>query len=122
MGGAPWAKTLLKMKLIEFLDTHDPCISTDLNNLSNDIKDLDLSHNVTQLKDLRILMVNIRSMRKNFNDLCSLISETKMHFSIIMLNETWLEDREENLFKLDDYNLFCTNRNRFGGRGTNLLL
>ena len=93
------------MKLIEFISDDRNCIGTDLNNIGKEIDN----------KNFNILLSNIRSIRKNFDHLCAFIERTKIIFSVIILNETHLDDSEETFFHLNDYNMYSLNRNRFGG-------
>ena len=49
------------------------------------------SMNVNQFS---IFHLNIRSLRKNFEKLKILIGVTKIHFDVIVLSETWLDDND----------------------------
>ena len=62
-----------------------------------------------------ILFANIRSLRKNFGDLLEMLESLDHIFSLIILNETWLEESEHDLFQMEGYDLFSSSRNRHGG-------
>ena len=75
-----------------------------------------LKFEITQNDNVHdILFANIRSLRKNHNDLLELIETLDHKFTFIVLNETWLELNEQELFKIDGYNIFSVPRNRHGG-------
>ena len=68
--------------------------------------------------DFLLMTFNIRSIRKNFENLTSLISQTSQKIHIITLTETWLNDNDNS----DDYNIegyhppVLQNRNnKYGG-------
>ena len=93
------------MKLIEFISDDRNCVVTDSENIGK----------VIDNKNFNMLQSNIRSIRRNFNHFCAFVQRSKIIFSIIVLNETHLEDGEEHLYHLDDYAMYHLNRNKFGG-------
>ena len=73
-------------------------------------------HNQSKPNNLSdILFANIRSIRKNFGDLLELLESLDHIFSLIILNETWLEASEHDLFQIEGYDIFSAPRNRHGG-------
>ena len=93
------------MKLIEFTTDDNNCFSTNSTGLKKKLNQ----------KHVNVLLCNIRSMRQNFNHLMALIQSTDVHFSVIILNETQLDDGEEVAYNLNGYDMHSRNRNRFGG-------
>ena len=68
----------------------------------NDLK-LELNHG----RDLHnIFFANIRSLRKNFDDLLEILENIENKFTFIILNETWIDDNEQDLFKIDGYDIY----------------
>ena len=66
---------------------------------------------------LSILNVNIRSLSKNFNLLLTLLTLSKIQYTIIVITETWLHDFDDTLFNIPDYEHISLNRknNKKGG-------
>ena len=59
---------------------------------------------------LSILNINIQSLTKNFNMLLSLLNLSKIHYTIIVVSETWLKDSDDSLFNITGYNHISLNR------------
>ena len=70
-----------------------------------------------QSDSFSLLSFNIRSCRKNFASLCSLISEGLLmfRFSIITLCETWLDEKIDHGFDLPGYGQLNLYRHGHGG-------
>ena len=67
---------------------------------------------------LSVLVINIRSLNKNFPKLKILLHEIKIKPTVIIVSETWITDTKPFLFTLDDYNFFNKPSNtRAGGAG-----
>ena len=66
-----------------------------------------------------VLHLNIRSLRKNFEDFKELYQTLNLKFSIVCLSETWADDdklENDSLIELPDYNvLHQIRKNRRGG-------
>ena len=62
-----------------------------------------------------ILMINIRSCRKNFNQFIAQFCNVLTYFSCILLTETWLTEDVDNVFNIPGYNCFNLYRNNYGG-------
>ena len=62
-----------------------------------------------------IFFANIRSIRKNFDSLIEILEQLEHSFSFIVLNETWLENNEHDMFKIDNYDVVSMPRSRHGG-------
>ena len=60
--------------------------------------------NENQFDKLKILSINIRSMKKHFNELLILVSETNP--DLIAVIETFLNENEVNMFKIKNYKQF----------------
>ena len=94
-------------------------------NIINNGGDIDLNiklknnntkiHNETMNNELTILSLNIRSMKKHFNELLILINESKP--DIITIIETFLNEEEVNLFKIKNFTQFnyCRPAHSTGG-------
>lgn len=67
----------------------------------NDVKSLSLNRS-----NLSLLHVNIRSLRKNFDKLISLLNSVNAKFDVICVSETWLDDDPNNSCYLPGYSLF----------------
>ena len=62
------------------------------------------------------MYLNVRSIANKFYSLRQLINSFNMQFQIIALTETWLNDNNEDLFKLKNYDFVSINRfNKTGG-------
>ena len=55
--------------------------------------------------DLTVFSLNIRSIRKHFNELLVVLSSANIKFDIIMLSETWLDNNIGN-FDIKGYNCY----------------
>ena len=62
-----------------------------------------------------VLMLNIRSCRKNFNQFLANFCNVLTYFSCILLTETWLTAEVDNAFNIPGFYCFNLYRNRFGG-------
>ena len=62
-----------------------------------------------------IFFANIRSIRRNFDSLIEILEQLEHNFSFIILNETWLENNEIDMFKIDNYDVVSMPRTRHGG-------
>ena len=64
---------------------------------------------------LNILMLNVRSLRKNFSLLLAYFSYVFIYFSFILLTETWLDPDFTDNFDLPGFYKFDLCRNNYGG-------
>ena len=62
-----------------------------------------------------VLMINIRSCRKNFNQFIAQFCNVLSYFSCIIFTETWLTEDVDNVFNIPGYYCFNLYRNNFGG-------
>ena len=74
----------------------------------------------TQLENLSLLHLNIRSLNANFENLKTLLQETNFSFNIVCLSETWSTDKafqENSNFRLFNYDSIHSERktNKRGG-------
>ena len=62
------------------------------------------------------LHMNIRSLKKNFDDFIEYLSTINLSFSVIALSETWLNDSSSDSFHIPGYNFVAKSRkHRIGG-------
>lgn len=81
------------------------------------LNDLALFYDSEPKGSLLFLHANIRSLRKNYNNLVSELSQISSQIQFIILSEIWINEDELNLYKLPGYNTFanCNNIYRAGG-------
>jgi len=74
-------------------------------------------------KDLKIVHINCRSMRANFDKLKLFVSQTMARFDIIAISETWLNDYDDlKQYDLDQYNAYYCSRHGKAGGGVALYI
>ena len=60
---------------------------------------------------LSVLHLNIRSLRKHFDELCNLLDFTPLKFNSIAYIETWITPQADpNQFQISGYNIITDNR------------
>lgn len=64
---------------------------------------------------LNVLMFNVRSIRKNFSQFLAYFSFIFVHFSFILLTETWLDPDFSDSFNLPGFYKYDLCRNNYGG-------
>ena len=64
---------------------------------------------------LSILMLNIRSCKKNFDQFIENFQNCILKFSCIILTETWLTSGRDNIFDISGYHCHDLYRNQYGG-------
>ena len=62
-----------------------------------------------------ILMVNIRSCSKNFDDFISVFCKYLSYFTCIIMTETWLTQDRDNIFSIQGFQCINLYRNNYGG-------
>lgn len=62
-----------------------------------------------------LILINIRSIRRNFAVLSSVLSVLEFSFDIIILTETWLTRDTDYMFSIPGYNCLSVYRNQYGG-------
>jgi len=65
---------------------------------------------LTSAKNLKCLHVNIRSMRKNWDEFVFTLQDAKISWDIIILTEINIKETETSLYSLDSYNSFFLTR------------
>lgn len=67
--------------------------------------------------NFRIFHLNIRSIRKNFDEFLVYLSSQSYKYNIIVLTEVWIKDGEQSKFSIPGFNLFLRDRpdNNAGG-------
>ena len=78
----------------------------------NKVNDLPV---IMQCASFRLLMLNIRSCRKNFNQFLAYFCNFLTLFSCIILTETWLTADLDNVFGLPGFLSHNLHRNSLGG-------
>lgn len=66
---------------------------------------------------LRIVYLNIRSLRNKLQELQLTLNEMKEKPHIIVIGETWLKKEEENFFQIDEYEAVFNSRENTRGGG-----
>ena len=75
------------------------------------------------IKNFSLFHWNARSLSKNFESLKLLLSSlNEFPFSVIGISETWLRSNSPNLFNLNNYKLFRSDRNKGRGGGVALYI
>ena len=64
---------------------------------------------------LSILMINIRSCRRNFDHFIENFQNIILKFSCIILTETWLTSDLDNIFNISGFHCYDLYRNHYGG-------
>src|SRR6266576_6414542 len=66
---------------------------------------------------LCVITLNIRSLRKNYDEFILYLKNEKLSPDIIILTESWIREDEKNLFTIARYDLFVVEnlRGRSGG-------
>src|SRR5882672_10924282 len=89
------------------------------NNNDTDPEYTDVDLNTSEFKlllnntnyNVSTLFLNIRSLKKNFNDLCIFLQQLQKPFDIIGLAETWLNSEiDSDCFNLPGYNIYRKDR------------
>ena len=77
--------------------------------------DLDNFLPFISMTSLNILMLNIRSCRKNFNMFLAYFFQFLTYFSCIILTETWLTEEQDNVFTIPGFYHYNIYRDHIGG-------
>ena len=64
---------------------------------------------------MSILMINIRSCSKNFDQFISVFCKYLTYFTCIILTETWLTQDRDNIFSIPSFRCVDLYRNNYGG-------
>ena len=94
----------------EFKPNVDNCVPVDCK-----FYDLDDLLPLVSMITFNILMLNIRSCRKNFNMFLSYFSQFLACFSCIVLTETWLTAEQDNVFTVPGFYHYNMYRDHRGG-------
>ena len=68
-----------------------------------------------------MLHLNIRSLRKHFDELCNLLDSTPLKFNLIACSETWITPQADPV-SISGYNMTTDNRIPSIGGGVALFL
>lgn len=106
------------MSLEDFSLNDVPIFHPDVENWSQvhcDYNDMDSLPAIIKCASFALLLINIRSCRKNFNQFLAYFCNFLTFFSCIILTETWLTADLDNVFSLSGF--YCHNlyRNGLGG-------
>ena len=102
-----------------FTDSTDlPVLTLDVENILSNCDFIDLQYLCPFISSLSftILMLNVRSIKRNFNVFLSEFCNYLKMFSIIVLTETWLTGDRDKAFNIPGFYSFNLYRNQFGGR------
>ena len=72
-----------------------------------------------------VLHLNVRSLRKNFEDFKELYKTLNLKFNIVCFSETWADDNKlenDSLIQLPGYNVLCQIRKNRRGRGISIFV
>lgn len=71
----------------------------------------------TNHNNVRIIHINIRSIRQNFGLFQALLNLLNNEMDIIILSEIWIKKQEIKLYNIPDYHMLynCREKNRSGG-------
>ena len=101
-----------------FTDFTDLLVLTlDVENILSNCDFIDLQYLCPFISSLSftILMLNVRSIKRNFNVFLSEFCNYFKMFSIIVLTETWLTGDRDKAFNIPGFYSFNLYRNQFGG-------
>lgn len=72
---------------------------------------------VSMFECLRVFCLNIRSLRKHFDELVVYINSLNFSYKVIILTEVWIKTGEESRYQIQGYNMLFQPRpdNRAGG-------
>ena len=101
-----------------FTDFTDlPVLTLDVENILSNCDFIDLQYLCPFISSLSftILMLNVRSIKRNFNVFLSEFCNYLKMFSIIVLTETWLTGDRDKAFNIPGFYSFNLYRNQFGG-------
>ena len=85
----------------------------DFNNIECKYSDIDIFSSYSSF--LNILLLNVRSIRKNFTLFLAHLSHMFLKFSFILLTETWLDHDFSDTFNLPGFYKLDLCRNTYGG-------
>ena len=77
--------------------------------------DVECLANLVNGISLTILLFNIRSCNKNFDQFISTFCDYFSHFTCIILTETWLSKDRDTIFNIDGFYSVDLYRNNYGG-------
>jgi len=86
------------------------CRMYDVDAFSDRISDLG-----SKSKSFSVVCINIRSMRRNFDQLLVFLTAIDFKISVIFITETWLCANSDQVFNICGYSKFSIYRNRHGG-------
>ena len=86
--------------------------------LPNKLKDV-IAHNSNEFN---IMHLNARSIVKNFDDLCTLMTETKVDWHAIAISETWLSKNIEDRHNIPGFRSYFCSRGTGTGGGSALYI
>ena len=109
---------LSKMNTLDFSTDDVPVFVPDVDNWvqpnCNFVNIVDLPSYVTCIS-FGVLLINIRSCRKNFSQFISHFCNILSYFTCIILTEIWLTEDVDNVFNIPGYYCFNLYRNNVGG-------
>jgi hypothetical protein len=74
-----------------------------------DVKELNTLYNTNNSSELKLFHLNIRSLRKNFDEILVLLNELKFKFDVIIFTETHINYDVTNQFQIPEYQAYSFN-------------
>ena len=90
--------------------------------LPNDFNKLINTTNLNNTNSLSLIHLNTRSIVNKFDSFKQLMNSFNLSFQVIGLTETWLNDTNDDLFKLENYNFVNVNRCNKNGGGVGIYI
>lgn len=67
-------------------------------------------------QNLNIFILNVRSVRQNFDNTLSLIEATKVNYDVVVLTEVWIKEHETDLYHIPNYySMLCASKTSSAG-------
>ena len=101
---------------LKLLYTNKTCIKSLQN--SNYLSISQVNKIINIQNKLSILLINSRSLNKNFSKLETLINMLNFEPTVILVSETWVNSTKPLLYSLNNYNFYNNpGKNKAGGSG-----
>ena len=71
---------------------------------------------------LNVMHLNARSIPKNFDRICSLVTHSKIGFDVIAISESWLAENSPAQYSLPGFNMINACPESYRGKGSALLI
>ena len=81
-----------------------------------------LTSNEFNSDSFTLFHINLRSLKKHFEELSEFLSTLNMSFSVIGISETWLNNSNDVIFNIPGYKFISNNRRHKHGGGVGLFI